>query len=46
MLIEAIKKYIDVKKSYMIGDSFNDYLASRKLNLNLCVGIKKNLTLD
>ncbi len=43
MLIDAIKKYnIDVKKSYMIGDSLKDYLASKKTKVKFIkVGIKK-----
>ena len=43
MLIHAVKKYnIDINKSFMIGDTLNDFLAAKKTKIKfLKVGNKK-----
>ena len=45
MIIRAIKELnIDVKKSYMIGDNYTDYLAAKKSKVRfIAVGKNKNI---
>ena len=47
MLIKAVNKWnIDIDKSFFIGDSLNDYKASKKINLKFFYNKKRGSILD